>query len=69
MDIHSVCPRVKATFVKESRALHGSGGPLKESANLWTSISGLCWFESAGGTEKLFVRNLKELSSHGEKKG
>lgn len=60
---------VSASFVKASHALCGSAGPLKELANLWTSISGLRCFESAGGTQKLFVRNLKELSSHGEKKG
>lgn len=61
--------RVNATFVKGGCALHGSAGPLKELANLWTSISGLRCLESAGGTQKLFVRNLKELSSHGKKKG
>lgn len=44
--------RVNATFVKGSWALHGSAGPLKESANLRMSISGLCWFESAGDTRK-----------------
>lgn len=56
--------RVNAAFVKGRHA-----GPGKGSATLCASVPGLRCLESAGGTQKLFVRNLKELSSHREKKG